>query len=185
MCPTCLMCSIDIHLELMADFSISQPDYFRCLLLFFQRCGLKKLIYVVEGDPNSSEAAESIKTADEYSKDYKVNNRLVDRLNDPPKGGKTHTRWQGPREVASCFTTEILEGFDVQRTTGLGDTLRRYGYLTQAITQYYRLQFTEDKQNSLGVSVCPPFDEFIRRCQNLDKMTVSDVFAIQLMQVLT
>ncbi|CAL5381620.1 unnamed protein product [Camellia sinensis] len=109
------------------------------------RCGLKKLIYVVEGDPNSSEAAESIKTA--------------------------------------CFTTEILEGFDVQRTTGLGDTLRRYGYLTQAITQYCRLQFPEDKQNSLGVSVCPPFDEFIRRCQNLDKMTVSDVFSIQLMQV--
>ncbi|KAJ6944527.1 crossover junction endonuclease MUS81 isoform X2 [Populus alba x Populus x berolinensis] len=27
------------------------------------RCGLKKLIYLVEGDPNSSEAAESIKTA--------------------------------------------------------------------------------------------------------------------------
>ncbi|KAL7229772.1 hypothetical protein ACSBR2_008332 [Camellia fascicularis] len=110
-----------------------------------ERCGLKKLIYVVEGDPNSSEAAESIKTA--------------------------------------CFTTEILEGFDVQRTTGLGDTLRRYGYLTQAIAQYYRLQFPEDKQNSLGVCLCPPFDEFIRRCQNLDKMTVSDVFSIQLMQV--
>lgn len=28
-----------------------------------KRCGLKKLIYVVEGDPNFSEAAESIKTA--------------------------------------------------------------------------------------------------------------------------
>ncbi|KAM3685972.1 hypothetical protein ACB098_11G163800 [Castanea mollissima] len=32
--------------------------------LRLRRCGLKKLIYVVEGDPNSSEAAESIKTAD-------------------------------------------------------------------------------------------------------------------------
>ncbi|XP_021808848.1 crossover junction endonuclease MUS81-like isoform X2 [Prunus avium] len=71
------------------------------------RCGLKKLIYLVEGDPNTSEAAESIKTA--------------------------------------CFTTEILEGFDVQRTIGLADTLKK--------------------------------------CQDLDKMTVSDVFAIQLMQV--
>ncbi|XP_052172060.1 crossover junction endonuclease MUS81 isoform X2 [Diospyros lotus] len=107
------------------------------------RCGLKKLIYVVEGDPNSSEAAESIKTA--------------------------------------CFTTEISEGFDVQRTSGLGDTLRRYGYLTQAITHYYRSKYCEDKQNSL--QVCPSFDEFIRRCQDLDKMTVSDVFAIQLMQI--
>ncbi|CAI8596066.1 unnamed protein product [Vicia faba] len=72
------------------------------------RCGLRKLIYLVEGDPNSSEAAESIKTA--------------------------------------CFTTEVLEGFDVQRTTSLGDTLRK-------------------------------------RCQDLEKMTVSDVFATQLMQV--
>ncbi|KAG4164406.1 hypothetical protein ERO13_A13G013200v2 [Gossypium hirsutum] len=71
------------------------------------RSGLKKLIFLVEGDPNTSEAAESIKTA--------------------------------------CFTTEILEGFDVQRTSGLLDTLRK--------------------------------------CQELDKMTVSDVFSIQLMQV--
>ena len=84
--------------------------------------------------------------------------------------------------MCSCFTTEILDGFDVQRTSGLGDTLRKYGYLTQAITQYYRSQSFEDIQNNLGV--CPPFGDFIRRCQNLDKMTVSDVFAIQLMQVL-
>lgn len=142
--------------EYILDFIIERKnvDDLRCSIrdnryrdqkLRLLRCGLKKLIYVVEGDPNSSEAAESIKTA--------------------------------------CFTTEILEGFDVQRTTGLGDTLRRYGYLTHAIAQYYTLQFPEDKQNSLGVCLCPPFDEFIRRCQNLDKMTVSDVFAIQLMQV--
>eukprot|EP00261_Vitis_vinifera_P016553 XP_010645693.1 PREDICTED: crossover junction endonuclease MUS81 isoform X3 [Vitis vinifera] len=107
------------------------------------RCGLKKLIYLVEGDPNSSEAAESIKTA--------------------------------------CFTTEILEGFDVQRTSGLADTLRKYGYLTQAIAHSYRLQVIEDKLKN--TSVCPPFNEFIRSCNGLDKMTVSDVFAIQLMQV--
>ncbi|KAL3814766.1 hypothetical protein ACJIZ3_016034 [Penstemon smallii] len=105
------------------------------------RCGLKKMIYLVEGDPNSSEAAESIKTA--------------------------------------CFTTEILEGFDVQRTIGLADTLKKYGYLTQAINEYYRS--LDPDQKCPGVS--PPFDEFIRRCEELDKMTVSDVFAIQLMQV--
>ncbi|KAJ6414427.1 hypothetical protein OIU84_003428 [Salix udensis] len=107
------------------------------------RCGLKKLIYLVEGDPNSSEAAESIKTA--------------------------------------CFTTEILEGFDVQRTNSLRDTLKKYAHITLSITQYYRLQLPEDQSKS--TRVCPPFDEFIKRCQDLDKMTVSDVFAIQLMQV--
>ncbi|KAG8363685.1 hypothetical protein BUALT_Bualt19G0048100 [Buddleja alternifolia] len=105
------------------------------------RCGLKKMIYLVEGDPNSSEAAESIKTA--------------------------------------CFTTEILEGFDVQRTSGLADTLRKYGYLTQAINQYYKSLDPEKK----SPGICPPFDEFIKTCEELDKMTVSDVFAIQLMQV--
>ncbi|KAK7401305.1 hypothetical protein VNO78_12679 [Psophocarpus tetragonolobus] len=107
------------------------------------RCGMKKLIYLVEGDPNSSEAAESIKTA--------------------------------------CFTTEILEGFDVQRTSGLGDTLRKYGYLTQAISQYYKSEIFEDNVKSSGT--CPPFEEFIKRCQDLEKTTVSDVFAVQLMQV--
>ncbi|KAL2461161.1 Crossover junction endonuclease MUS81 [Abeliophyllum distichum] len=105
------------------------------------RCGLKKMIYLVEGDPNSSEAAESIKTA--------------------------------------CFTTEILEGFDVQRTSGLADTLRKYGYLTQSMNQYYSSLDAEQKSPRL----CPPFGEFIKRCEDLDKMTVSDVFAVQLMQV--
>ncbi|TYG84947.1 hypothetical protein ES288_A13G013100v1 [Gossypium darwinii] len=107
------------------------------------RSGLKELIFLVEGDPNTSEAAESIKTA--------------------------------------CFTTEILEGFDVQRTSGLLDTLRKYAYLTRAIAQYYKLHLPEDHSKLSGV--CPPFNEFIKRCQELDKMTVSDVFSIQLMQV--
>ncbi|KAK9283618.1 hypothetical protein L1049_011868 [Liquidambar formosana] len=140
--------------EYVLDFIVERKrvDDLRCSIrdnrykdqkLRLLRCGLKKLIYLVEGDPNSSEAAESIKTA--------------------------------------CFTTEILEGFDVQRTSGLPDTLKKYGYLTQAVTHYYRSQMLEDKGISSGV--CPPFDEFIKRCEELDKMTVSDVFAIQLMQV--
>lgn len=109
--------------------------------LRIMRCGLKKMIYLVEGDPNSSEAAESIKTA--------------------------------------CFTTEILEGFDVQRTSGLSDTLKKYGYLTQAIHQYYS-SLDYEKRNP---RVCPAYDDFIRRCEDLDKLTISDVFAVQLMQV--
>lgn len=88
-----------------------------------------------------------------------------------------------PCGFCSCFTTEILEGFDIQRTSGLGDTLRKYGYLTQAISQYYKSEFFED--NVKCSETCPPFDEFIRRCQEHEKMTVSDVFAVQLMQVLT
>ena len=38
-------------------------DFLTCYL---QRCGLRKLIYLVEGDPNLLEAAESIKTAYGY-----------------------------------------------------------------------------------------------------------------------
>ncbi|KAI9169325.1 hypothetical protein LWI28_010726 [Acer negundo] len=140
--------------EYVLDFIVERKniDDLRCSIrdnryrdqkLRLLRCGLKKLIYLVEGDPNTSEAAESIKTA--------------------------------------CFTTEILEGFDVQRTNGLADTLRKYGFLTQAITQYYKLELPEDRLKYTGV--CPPFEEFLKRCQDLDKMTVGDVFAIQLMQV--
>ncbi|KAH9709916.1 Crossover junction endonuclease MUS81 [Citrus sinensis] len=87
----------------------------------------------------------------------------------------------GSAFTSSCFTTEILEGFDVQRTSGLADTLRKYGYITQAITEYYKVELPEDQLKC--AAVCPPFDEFLKRCQDLDKMTVSDVFAVQLMQV--
>ncbi|GAB4858445.1 Crossover junction endonuclease mus81 [Ancistrocladus abbreviatus] len=59
---------------------------------------------------------------------------------------------------------------------------RKYGYLTQAISKYYKSQLPEDKFEN--THVCPPFNEFIKRCEDLDKMTVSDVFAIQFMQVL-
>lgn len=70
----------------------------------------------------------------------------------------------------------------MQRTNSLRDTLKKYGYLTRSITKYYRSQVPEDQPKCS--EACPPFDEFIKRCQDLDKMTVSDVFAIQLMQVL-
>ncbi|KAF5805973.1 putative ERCC4 domain, restriction endonuclease type II [Helianthus annuus] len=107
------------------------------------RSGLKRFIYLVEGDPNACESAESIKTA--------------------------------------CLTTEILEGFDVQRTSGMGDTLRKYGHLTQSITEYYKSIGNDPKHQDLPI--CPSFDQFIERCQELDKMTVGDVFATQLLQV--
>jgi len=121
-----------------------RDNRYRDQKLRLQRSGFKKLIYILEGDPNHSDAAESIKTA--------------------------------------CFTTEILEGFDVLRTHGLGETLRKYGYLTKSIYQYYKLRVNDNDQ-SKGAASCPSFDSFVKRCQDLDKMTISDVFAIQLMQV--
>lgn len=83
--------------------------------------------------------------------------------------------------ICSCFTTEILEGFNVQRASSLRDTLDKYGYLTRSIAQYYSSLLPEDQ--SKCADICPPFNEFIKRCEDLEKMTVSDVFAIQLMQV--
>ncbi|ESQ54193.1 hypothetical protein EUTSA_v10024809mg [Eutrema salsugineum] len=112
--------------------------------LRLQRSGLKKLIYILEGDPNQSEAAGKIKTA--------------------------------------CFTTEILEGFDVLRTNGIGETLRKYGYLTKSIHQYYKSRVNDDQ--SKVAALCPSFDSFVKRCQqDHDEVTISDLFAIQLMQV--
>ncbi|CAK9147489.1 unnamed protein product [Ilex paraguariensis] len=60
--------------EYVLDFIVERKkvDDLRCSIrdnryrdqkLRLLRCGLKKMIYLVEGDPNSSEAAESIKTA--------------------------------------------------------------------------------------------------------------------------
>ncbi|KAI3955055.1 hypothetical protein MKW98_005058, partial [Papaver atlanticum] len=106
------------------------------------RCGIKKLIYLVEGDPNFIEAAEAIKTA--------------------------------------CFTTEILEGFDVHRTANGPETLRKYGYLTRAIAHYYREKTRDDTAKNSGT--CPSYSEFIKKCEDLEKVTVSDLFGTQLMQ---
>ncbi|CAN0863562.1 Crossover junction endonuclease MUS81 [Linum grandiflorum] len=111
--------------------------------LRLQRCGLKKLIYLVEGDTNTCEGAESIKTA--------------------------------------CFTTEILEGFDIQRSTSLPDTVKKYGHLTKSISEYYKSKSRSDEANQLGS--CPSYGDFVKRCEELEKVTISDVFAMQLMQV--
>lgn len=110
--------------------------------LRMQKCGLRKLIYLVEGDPNTADSVESVKTA--------------------------------------CFTTEILERFDVQRTTGYPDTERRYGRLTLSIIDYYSTNFSTAADTS---RVCMTYDEFVKRCSDLEKVTVSDIFALQLMQV--
>ncbi|WVZ67445.1 hypothetical protein U9M48_016520 [Paspalum notatum var. saurae] len=108
-----------------------------------QQCGLRKLLYLVEGDPNTSNGSvASIKTA--------------------------------------CFTTEILEGFDVLRTSGYIDTIRTYGYLTLSIIDYYSTNFSTLAKSGF---ISPTYDEFEGKCCGLQKKTVSQIFALQLMQV--
>ncbi|CAM0880933.1 unnamed protein product [Alopecurus aequalis] len=110
--------------------------------LRLKKCGLRKLIYLVEGDPNHLNASESIKTA--------------------------------------CLTTEILEGFDVQRTKDYSDTEKTYGHLTLSIINYYSTNFSTSANTS---RVCLTYDEFVKKCSDPKKLTVSDIFALQLMQV--
>ncbi len=87
--------------------------------------------------------------------------------------------------VKSCdvrmFTTEILEGFDVQRTRDTNETVQKYGELTHAITNRYSLEL--GKPNTPPNAVCPTFVEFVEHCKDLDMERVSDVFGVQLMQV--
>ncbi|KAJ4842727.1 hypothetical protein Tsubulata_046051 [Turnera subulata] len=170
-----------LHTEYVLDFIVERKkvddlrssirdNRYRDQKLRLLRCGLKKLIYLVEGDPNSLEAAESIKTA--YHSLFPCSGIW---------GCIVRSALENMLETDCCFTTEILEGFDVQRTSCLRDTLKKYGYLTQSITQFYRSQQAVQQPKISAVS--PPLDEFIQRCQELEKMTVSDAFAIQLMQV--
>ncbi|GJM91908.1 hypothetical protein PR202_ga08328 [Eleusine coracana subsp. coracana] len=76
------------------DDSITDNRY-KDQKLRLKRCGLRKVIYLVEGDPKSPHVSEKAKTA--------------------------------------CFTTEILDGFDILRTSGYAETERQYVYLTSSI----------------------------------------------------
>uniref|UniRef100_A0ACD5WPE4 Uncharacterized protein n=1 Tax=Avena sativa TaxID=4498 RepID=A0ACD5WPE4_AVESA len=142
-----------LHTEYVLDFIVERKNVddlvgsirdnrYKDQKLRMQKCGLRKLIYLVEGDPNTVDSVESVKTA--------------------------------------CFTTEILERFDVQRTTGYADTEKRYGRLTLSIIDYYRTNFSVGADSS---RVCMTYDEFVKRCSDLAKVTVCDIFALQLMQV--
>ena len=133
----------------------------------------------MEGEVNACEAAESIKTAWVVrdltkGKDISLSSDTTNKLT---------TIFANHLLSCRCFTTEILEGFDVQRTIGLSDTVKKYGYLTRAISQYYKSQTREESSKSSSRRLCPHFSEFLKKCEELEKMTVNDLFAIQLMQV--
>ncbi|KAF7026025.1 hypothetical protein CFC21_038165 [Triticum aestivum] len=97
--------------------------------LRLKKCGLTKLIYLVEGDVNTVDGSESVKTA--------------------------------------CFTIEVLEGFDVQRTTGYANTEKKYGHLTGSIIDYYSRNFSAGADTS---RLCLTYDEFVKRCSDLEKV---------------
>jgi hypothetical protein len=63
------------------------------------------------------------------------------------------------------FTTEIREGFDVQRTQDMNETVEKYGELTHAIMNRYLLEF--GKLNTPPNAVCPTFGEFVEHCKDL------------------
>ncbi|GJM91910.1 hypothetical protein PR202_ga08330 [Eleusine coracana subsp. coracana] len=129
------------HSRKIAASKVADNIHSQCMVPV-EKCGLRKLIYLVEGDPNCSNASERIKTA--------------------------------------CFTTEILEGFDVLRTSGYADTVKMYSNLTRSIIEYYNANFSTLAESS---RVCPTYDEFERNCRCLKRKTVSQIFALQLMQV--
>jgi crossover junction endonuclease MUS81 len=84
--------------------------------------------------------------------------------------------------IFSRFTTEVLGGFDIQRTSGYADTERLYVRLTCSIIEYYSTNFSNLANNC---HVCLTYNEFERRCKDFEKSTVSvsQIFGHQLMQV--
>ncbi|KAG0576544.1 hypothetical protein KC19_5G088600 [Ceratodon purpureus] len=111
--------------------------------LRLQRCGVKRLVYLIEGDPNLTDASDSLKTA--------------------------------------AFTTEILEGFDVQRTRDVSETTQKYGELTTAIIDRYSEEVGKPGRPRGGH--CMRYVEFVEYCKDIEMERVTDVFGVQLMQV--
>ncbi|GJN16754.1 hypothetical protein PR202_gb03775 [Eleusine coracana subsp. coracana] len=68
----------------------------------------------------------------------------------------------------------------LKRTSGYAESERRYGCLTCSIIEYYEANFSKIANTS---RICPTYDEFVGRCNDLAKKTVSQIFSLQLMQV--
>lgn len=82
---------------------------------------------------------------------------------------------------ARTFTTEILEGFDVQRTRDTSETVQKYGQLTTAIIDRYSLEVGKPGRHPGGY--CMRYVEFVNFCKDVEMERVTDVFGVQLMQV--
>ncbi|GJM91909.1 hypothetical protein PR202_ga08329 [Eleusine coracana subsp. coracana] len=68
----------------------------------------------------------------------------------------------------------------LKRTSGYAESERRYGYLTCSIIEYFKANFSKVANMS---RICPTYDEFVGKCSDLAKEPVSQIFALQLMQV--
>lgn len=79
------------------------------------------------------------------------------------------------------FTTEILEGFDVQRTRDANETIQKYGDFTHAIIDRYAKEV--GKPGRLATPACNTFLKFVEHCKDIEMERVTDVFGVQLMQV--
>lgn len=82
--------------------------------------------------------------------------------------------------IFRAFTTEILEGFDVQRTRDVSETTQKYGELTTAIIDRYSEEVGKPGRPRGGH--CMRYVEFVEYCKDIEMERVTDVFGVQLMQ---
>lgn len=64
----------------------------------------------------------------------------------------------------------------------MSETVQKYGELTSAIIDRYALEVGKPGQRSGGN--CMRYVEFVDFCKDIEKERVTDVFGVQLMQVL-
>ncbi|CAI5988333.1 unnamed protein product, partial [Closterium sp. NIES-65] len=135
-----------------------------------QHCGLRRPIYVVEGNLDASNGAESLRTA--YVVSFSI----------------------------SSVQTLVHDGFDVHHTTCIAHTRRHYAHLTRAITDICNHLSTAPHHTSSTQmphspalhapsssptprDCCVTFDQFLDDCRSSQALSVGDVFGHMLLQV--
>ncbi|GAQ86265.1 putative endonuclease containing ERCC4 domain [Klebsormidium nitens] len=85
------------------------------------------------------------------------------------------------RIKTACINTELVNGFDVQRTADSRDTLRRLVTLTAAIRD--KLQHRTGEAPNSRKEPLPTFADFDRRAKASRRRTVKDLWGLMLTQV--
>lgn len=85
------------------------------------------------------------------------------------------------RLKTACINTELVNGFDFQRTTDSRDTLRRLVMLTAAIRD--KLQHRTGDAQGAREEPLPTFADFDRRAKASRRRTVKDLWGLMLTQV--
>lgn len=95
--------------------------------------------------------------------------------------------------LCSALQTEIEDGFDVQHTFNLNDTLTRYSDLTRAITLRYSEAWDAFAVASAtganadlfgGQERCMTYAEFLHVCRHINADTAGDLLGHMLLQVI-